>query len=176
MACCNANAAGTTGGVAEPDGGARSDLRGSFLFHRATDVDDIVGDDAEPDPTVHSDESLVAATDEAVASLDHADASLTSGAPLLTVAEPALSLLALALRAFGRAIGNADAFDALCLRSSLVLSGVECCVRRHQARRACQQRLVRLDSGNQQVRIIRAPIVNFVIGDDPVLCLLLFQH
>src|SRR5207245_711716 len=92
---------------------ARSGLRGRLLFDGATDVDKIVGDDAKTDPSVHSDEALVAATDEAVPSLDHADASLASGAPFLAVAEPALSLLALAFRAFGRAIGNANALDTL---------------------------------------------------------------
>src|ERR1700704_6951976 len=136
---------------------ARSSLRRGRLFHGvhcATDVDDIVGDNAEPDPPVHSDESLVAATGEAVPSLDHADASLAPGAPLLAVTEPALFLLALAFKAFGGAIGNADAFDTLRLRGGLVLGGVERGVRRHQARRACQQRLMLLDGGNQQVRII----------------------
>ena len=130
-------------------------LRGRLLFHRATDVDDIVGDDAEPDPAVHSDVALVAAAVEAMAPLDHADAPLASGAPLLAVAEPALPLLALALGALGRAIGNADAFDALCLRGRLVLERVECGVRRHQARRAAEQRLMCLDRCDQQIRIIR---------------------
>jgi hypothetical protein len=57
---------------------ARSRLRGRFLFERATDVDEIIRNDAEADPSVHSDESLVAAAREAVSSLDHADASLAS--------------------------------------------------------------------------------------------------
>src|ERR1700736_5167712 len=96
---------------------------------------------------MHSDESLVAAAREAMSPLDHADASLASGAPFLAVAEPAL-LLALALRTFGRTIGNADAFDTLRLRSGLVLGGVECSICRNQARRACQQRLMRLDGGH----------------------------
>jgi len=71
------------------------------LFHSAADVDEIVGDDAEPDPAVHPDEALVAAAGEAVPPFDHADAPLRSGAPFLTVTEPALFLLALTLRAFG---------------------------------------------------------------------------
>ena len=32
-----------------------------MLFHRTTDVDDIVGDDPEADPAVHSEVALVAA-------------------------------------------------------------------------------------------------------------------
>jgi hypothetical protein len=59
-------------------------------------VDDVVGDDAETHPAVHSDGALVSAAIEAVSPFDDADASLTSGAPFLAVAEPALSLLALA--------------------------------------------------------------------------------
>src|SRR6202521_4495025 len=149
---------------------------GCLLFYRAADVDDVVGDDAERDPAVHSDEALVTAAPEAMAPFDHTDASLASGAPFLAVAEPALFLLALAFKAFGGAIGNADAFDAFRLRGGLVLGGVERGVRRHQTRRACQQRLMLLDGGNQQIRIIRAPIVDFVIGDDLVLCLLQFHH
>jgi hypothetical protein len=80
-------------------------------------------------PTVHCDVALVAAAVEAIAPFDHADASLASGALLLAVAEPALFLLAFAFGAFGRAIGNADAFDAFRLRCSLVFGGVECSVR-----------------------------------------------
>jgi hypothetical protein len=70
------------------------------LFHGSADVDDVVCNDAEADPAVHSDEALVAATGEAVAVLDHTDASLASGAPFLAIAEPTLSLLALALGTF----------------------------------------------------------------------------
>src|ERR1700738_5087738 len=99
---------------------SRSDLKGCLLFHGATDIDNIVGDDAEPDPTVHSDVALVAAAVEAIAPFDHADASLASGAPLLAVAEPALFLLA-SFGAFSRA---ADAFDAFRLRCGLVFGGV----------------------------------------------------
>jgi hypothetical protein len=43
----------------------------SLPFSSRDRVDDIVGDDAEPDPAVHSDEALVAATGEAVSALDH---------------------------------------------------------------------------------------------------------
>lgn len=35
---------------------------------------------------------------------------------------------------------------------------------------------MRLDSGDQQIRIVRPPIVNLAIGDDPVLCLPQFHH
>src|ERR1700724_1389170 len=129
--------------------GAGSGLGGRLLFDRTADVDDVVGDDAEPDPAVHSDESLVATTGEAVSALDHADASLASGAPFLAVAEPALSLLALAFRAFGRAIGNANALDPLRLCGGFILGGIECGGRSHQTRRASQQGLMGLDGRDQ---------------------------
>ena len=84
-----------------------------LLFHRAANVDDVVGDDAEANPAVHSVEAFVVATIETVSPLDHADATLAAGPPFLAVAEPTLLLLAFALRALGGAVGDADALDAL---------------------------------------------------------------
>src|SRR6266852_5694003 len=124
-------------------------LRLRRLFHSAADVDEVVGDDAEADPAIHSDSSLVTATAETVSPFDNADAPLASGAPLLAVAEPALFLLAFAFKAFGRAIGNADALDALRLRSSLIAGGIESSVRRDQTRHASQQGLMPVDGWDQ---------------------------
>jgi len=56
-----------------------------------------------------------------MSAFDHADAALTAGAPFLALAELALFLLASARGTFGRAIGNADPFDALGFRRRLVL-------------------------------------------------------
>jgi len=67
----------------------------------ATDVDEIVGDHAEPDPTLHSIVTFVPAAIETVSPLGHADASLASGPPFLAVAKPTLPLLALPLGALG---------------------------------------------------------------------------
>ena len=99
-------------------GAVRAGLAGSGLAWRAcfsstADVDEVVGDHAEPDPALHAGIAFVAAAVEPVSPFDHADAPLASGPPFLAVAEPALLLLALALGALGGAIGNADAFDAL---------------------------------------------------------------
>ena len=47
----------------------------------------------------------------------HANAPLASGPPFLAVAGPPLLLLALAGDALGRAIGDADAFDAAAVAS-----------------------------------------------------------
>ena len=51
-------------------------------------VDQVVGDDSEPHPALHSVASVIAATLEPVASLDYADAPLTSGPPLLAALKP----------------------------------------------------------------------------------------
>ena len=60
-----------------------------------SNLDDVVDDDAEPHPAVHSDEGLVAATIVTASPLDDADASWTPGPPFLAVAESALRLFAL---------------------------------------------------------------------------------
>src|SRR5271169_5829398 len=135
-----------------------------------------LGDDAEPDPALHSGIALVAAAAEPVSAFEHADASLASGAPFLAVAEPALLLFALALGAFGGAIGNADAFDALCFRRHLVLGGVECGICSNQARSASEPCLMGFDGSDQQVRIAGTLIVDFVVGHDLVFGLLQFHH
>src|SRR5262249_11785610 len=146
------------------------------LLHRAADVDDVVGDHAEADPALHSDKALVAAAAEPMPAFDDADAPFAAGAPLLAVAEPALLLLAPAFRALGRAVGDADAFDTLRLRGGLVSVGIERGIRRDQAGRASQQDLMPLDRGNEDVRIVGALRVNFVIDDDLVLGLLQLHH
>jgi hypothetical protein len=100
--------------------GGQGLLRLRRLFQNAADVDEVVGDDAEANPAIHSGRSLVAATAKALSPFDDADVPLASGALLLAVAEPSFFLLPFAFRAFGGAIGNTDALVALCLRSSLV--------------------------------------------------------
>jgi hypothetical protein len=82
----------------------RGDLRGGLrglLVQGAADVDEIVGDDAEPDPAFHSGIPLVSAAIEAASAFGQADAALASGAQFLAIAEPALLLFALARDAFG---------------------------------------------------------------------------
>src|SRR5258705_2803742 len=138
-------------------------LTDRLVFHCATDVDDVVGDDAEPDPTLHSGIAFVAAAIEPVSPLDHADASLASGPPFLSVAEPALPLLSFALGALGRMVRNADALDALGFRCCLVLGGVECGICCHHVRRTPQHCSMHLDDGYQQVRIARTPIIDLVV-------------
>src|SRR5437667_1691833 len=147
-----------------------------LLFHHATDVDEVVGDDAEPDPALHSGTALVTAAIEPVSPFDDADAPFASGSPFLAIAEPALFLLTLALGALGGAIGDADAFDTSRFRRRLILSGVEPGVCGHKARRAAEPGLMDFDCWNQQVRIARPLIVDFVVDHDLVFCLLQLDH
>src|SRR5260221_2712377 len=101
------------GGAEGPSGLRLRRLLDGLFFHCATGVDDVVGDDAEPDPTLHSGIAFVVAAIEPVSPLDHADASLASGPPFLSVAEPALPLLSFALRALVLTVWHARALDAL---------------------------------------------------------------
>ena len=78
-----------------------------FLTDDATNIDKIIGDHTESDPTLHPVFAFVATAVEPVSPLRHADAALTSGTPFLTVAEPALLLLTPALSALGGAVGHA---------------------------------------------------------------------
>src|ERR1700745_33752 len=87
---------------------------------RVADVDEVVGDDAQADPTLDAGHAFVAAAVEAGPTLEQTDAAFTASTPLLGVAEPALLLEPLALRAPGGAIGNGDSLDALGLGGILV--------------------------------------------------------
>ena len=132
-----------------------------FLVDGAADVDEIIGDHAEPDPAPHSILAFVATTVEAVSPLGHADAALASGTPFLTVAEPALLLFAPTLNALGGAVGDADALDALGFGSGLVLAGIEGRVGSDEVRRASKRRLMDVDRRNKQIGIV-GPLVIFV--------------
>src|SRR3974377_897783 len=144
--------------------------------HEPTDVDKIVGDYAEGNPALHSDIGLVAAAIETISPLDHADAPLAAGAPFLAVAEPALLLLAFALGALARPIGNAHALNAHRFCSGLVPGGGEPAVGRHQARHAPQLGLVDRDRRNQQIGVIGPSSVDLVINNDLILGFLQFHH
>src|ERR1700756_1379927 len=122
-----------------------------FLIDGAADVDEIIGDHAESDPTLHSIFAFVATAVEPMSPLRHADAALTSGTPFLAVAEPALLLFASALCAFGGAVGHAHALDTLGFGSGLVLTGIEGRVGSNQVRHASDRRLVEFERGNEQV-------------------------
>src|SRR5215510_1052190 len=125
-----------TGGTAQDCCYGR--LGGRLGGDSVAEIDEIVGDDPEPDPALHSIVAGIAASVETMPTLADADAPLASGAPSLATAEPALLLLALAVGALGGAIGYANTFDASGVRRTLVLGGVEAGVSRDQVRYASQ--------------------------------------
>jgi hypothetical protein len=65
---------------------------GTLQSEAAADLNDVVGDDCQPDPALHALESTIAATTQPVSPLQHADASLASGLPALSGSEPTLLL------------------------------------------------------------------------------------
>src|ERR1700687_454684 len=71
----------------------------------ATDVDQVVGDDAQADPALDALGPFVTGSVQPVAPLQEADPALASGSPLLGMAEPALLLQLLALGALGTEVG-----------------------------------------------------------------------
>src|SRR5439155_1308950 len=175
MAWPKAEPAGVVRRVLIGAGPAR-ELWGGLFVHGAADVEEVIGDYAKPDPALHTGIAFIAAAIEAVPALDHADAALASGPPFLAVAEPALFLLALALGAFGGAIGDGDALDAHRLGCGFVLGGVKCGIGCQQMRRAAEHCLMRFDGRDQQIRITGAPVVHFVIDHDLIFSLLQFHH
>src|SRR6516225_7678226 len=151
-------------------------LRPGLISHGAADVDQVVGDHAKADPALDAGLASVSAAVQTVPSLDHADAALGAGPPLLPLAEPALLLLALALRALGGAIRDANALDAFGLCGGLVFARVEAGIGGHQVRRAPQPRLMGLDRRHQDILVAGPPIVDLIGDDDLVLRLLQFDH
>ena len=71
------------------------------VFDGTANVDQIIGNDAEPGPSVHSVITLIPAAVQSVPSFEYTDASFASGSPLLPLLEPASALLLLACHAFG---------------------------------------------------------------------------
>ena len=137
-----------------------------------TDVDEIVCDDAEPDPPVHASVAFIAVPRQSVSTLHHTDAAFTPRPPALPVLEPALLLFSLALGALGGSIGNTDSFDALRVRRVFIGARVERGVRGHEPRRLSKDLRVRLDARQEQIGIAGPVVVDFVVRDDLLLRLL----
>ena len=84
------------------------------------EIDEVVGDDAEADPTLHAIGALVTTSVQPMTSLQEADPTLAPGSPFLGTAEPALLLQLLALGGLGTEVGNCDALDATLTRGRFV--------------------------------------------------------
>jgi len=83
-----------------------------------TDVDQVIGDDAQADPALYAGQAFVATTVESVATLEETDAAFATGAAFLSVAEPAFLLEPLTLT-LGEAIGDGHSlpFNFSCVRA-----------------------------------------------------------
>jgi hypothetical protein len=75
-------------------------IRGTSLGGRATNIDEIICDHAEPNPALHSVFTFVAAAIQAMSALGDADASLTSDSPFSTDAETSASSVRVCVRRF----------------------------------------------------------------------------
>src|SRR5688500_6600647 len=116
--------------------------------HRVSDVE-VVGDDAQANPSLHSGRPFVATAVQPVAALHHAAAALAAGAPLLRIAEPALPLHVSALHVLGAEIGDRTALDASLMSVGLVACREEAGVRSDQPRSMSELLLMYIQRGNQ---------------------------
>ena len=96
-----------------------------LLGEGATDIDQVVSNHAEADPSFHSSVSFVTASTQSVPAFEYADSSFATGSPLLSFAEPALLLISAAFRALGGTIGNGKALYPHALNLRFSLRGVE---------------------------------------------------
>jgi hypothetical protein len=79
--------------------GRRTTARAVRLWRRH-DGDEVVGDDAEADPTLDAGIAVVLASIESMPVLDHGDTSFGCGARFLPVEKPTFLLLAFCARRF----------------------------------------------------------------------------
>src|ERR1035438_6182956 len=129
----------------------RADRASGLGCQGAADIDEVVADDAQTHPSLHSAISFVATTVQPVASLEHADAAFTAGPPFLSVLEPACFLERFAIFALTRAVGHGNAFHSHLVRLLLGAGGIEPCVTRHQVGNSPQTLLVNRNCGGQQI-------------------------
>src|SRR5271167_2622698 len=80
-------------------------------------VNEVVGDDPQSHPSLHSIGPVVAATRQPVPPLDHADPAFTSRAPLLASLEPALLLPLAPFWAAGAAVRDRNVLHAQSVRT-----------------------------------------------------------
>src|SRR5258708_26007333 len=89
------------------------------------DVDDVIGDDSQTDPTFDAWNALVAGPIQPMSSFENADAAFAASAPLLSLLEPALLLFLLAFFTFGGATGNGHSLHAQLFRCGFLCDGEE---------------------------------------------------
>ncbi|SRR6266567_6329926 len=93
--------------------GERTGRRGILPGESSTDIDQVISDHAQTDPSLHS-VSFVTASTQSVPTFEYADSSFATGFPLLSFAEPAFLLISAPFRAPGGAIGQKLSFWGPC--------------------------------------------------------------
>src|SRR5271157_5659400 len=132
-------------------------------------VNEVVGDDPQSHPSLHSIGPVVAATCQPVPPLDHADPAFTSRAPLLASLEPALLLPLAPFWAAGATVRDRNVLHAQSMRACFVGVRVITSIRSHPSRRAPQLAPMRLYRRKQQVPVTGPLLIDLVMGNDLVL-------
>src|ERR1039457_5473410 len=144
----------------------RANMASGLGCQGAADIDEVVADDAQTHPSLHSAVSFVATTIQPVASLEHADAAFAAGPPSLSILEPACFLERCAIFTFARAVGHRNAFHSHLVRLLLAAGGIERCVTGHQVGDSSQPLLVNRNRGAQPLTVGGALVEDFVINDE----------
>ena len=112
--------------------------------HCISDVDEVVGDHSEANPTLHTVGSTITASAQAVAALDHTDASFTTGPPRLRFLKPPALFQLFPLCAACAAIWHGDPLHTFVLSCTFLCLRVEARIGRHQPGYSPKYLLVRL--------------------------------
>src|SRR6266849_2099018 len=88
----------------------------------ASDLDEIVGNHAQPDPTSHAVQPGIVATSQPVSSFEHADSTLRPGSPLLPSAKPTLVLKKFPFATRGVLVGHRHPLYPECVSRLLLLA------------------------------------------------------
>src|SRR6201982_1582140 len=146
-----------------------SDLGGLWEAQPASNVDEIVGSDAESHPAPHAITAVIATASESVASLQHANASLTSGPPFLSLLEPALLFQFASHRTSCASVRHGTMFPSQSLHPFFLRLGVKTGIGGDQLRHASQLPPLRFHRRLQQMTVTRALLKHLIVGDDLVL-------
>src|SRR5438874_1672724 len=132
-------------------------LSGGPRFSKGRDVHQIVGDDTEPDPTMHAVDAMVATTTQAVTTFEHTDAPFAPDAPALPAAEPALTFMGTPRRRLGAGPRQDHTSYAAVNRRLFIASRAETTVACGQIRRAAEDRLMPIQRRGPQRGVGRSP-------------------
>jgi len=119
----------------------------------------IVGEDAEPDPSLHSGRPSVPAPPQPVATLERADAAFTAGAPTERRASGSRALLP-------RLAWQDDVSDAAVVRRALVAARGKAAVGDGQVRSMVKERDVAIERRRPEGAFRLASLTHLVVGDE----------